>query len=259
MNKLIDSTLSIPENFNEEMIPTLNGTGFMMTKLDKYSQQFVEYAAKQSEPVLEVGAAYGLATIKALAAGAKVIANDIDKKQLDILEEQTPDEYLDRLTLMPGSFPEDLQFKSSSLAGVLASNVLHFFDGNKLEKAVQKLYNWLKPDAKVFITTLAPTSYLVNYAKPLISIYEENLKSGKKWPGYITGIKNSFMQEPALQGFAQYVPDIIHLLEPKVLSRLFKQVGFTIEVATTFERPWIQSEMKLDGIEYAAVIAVKNC
>ena len=70
--------LEMPEPSFGEMIPTLNQRGFMSATIDEYSKKFVEYAATTSDEVLDIGCAYGVATLAALEKGARVLAVDID-------------------------------------------------------------------------------------------------------------------------------------------------------------------------------------
>ena len=57
----------------------------MTGTLDPYSMEFVEYASKTMGSVLDIGACYGVATLPALARGARVVATDNDERHLKIL------------------------------------------------------------------------------------------------------------------------------------------------------------------------------
>ena len=52
------------------MRPTLNGTGFMFEVLDEFAEDFIQFAGSAPGPVLEVGCAFGVASLPALAGGA---------------------------------------------------------------------------------------------------------------------------------------------------------------------------------------------
>jgi 2-polyprenyl-3-methyl-5-hydroxy-6-metoxy-1,4-benzoquinol methylase len=100
-------------------VKTLNGMGFMTSTLDEYSQDFARFAPSAPGPALDVGAAYGVATLEALKNGAHVIANDLDVRHLEILRDQTPSDQVSRLTLMPGRFPEELKIDEGCWAQCL--------------------------------------------------------------------------------------------------------------------------------------------
>lgn len=68
------------------LIPTLNQQGLAMTVVDDpCSRAFIDYAAQSEGWCLEVGAAYGAATIQALKQGARMVANDLGSQHLEIL------------------------------------------------------------------------------------------------------------------------------------------------------------------------------
>src|SRR5437762_10539501 len=88
-------------------IPTLNKMGYMTSTLDPISADFARRAPSLPAPALEIGTAYGVLTMAALDAGARVIANDADPTHLEILRERVPESQRARLTLMPGYFPQE--------------------------------------------------------------------------------------------------------------------------------------------------------
>ena len=76
-----------------ELIPTLNRHGDMTLKLDSVSQAFVDFACQcdgvPEGPVLEIGAAYGLAALPAITNGCtRYIANDMCEDHLQILNDR---------------------------------------------------------------------------------------------------------------------------------------------------------------------------
>src|SRR3990167_5934847 len=62
--------------------------GFTTTPCDPVSQKFIEYAsilASQCGTVLEIGAAFGAASLQALAKGENIFCNDIDPNNLAVV------------------------------------------------------------------------------------------------------------------------------------------------------------------------------
>src|SRR5205807_1400524 len=100
---------------------TANSMGWSGDAVNEVSQQFIRYATECEQPVLDIGAAYGVATIPALAVGATVHANDLSPDHLAELRRRTPPHLQERLTTLPGRFPHDLQFPDESLGAVHAS------------------------------------------------------------------------------------------------------------------------------------------
>ena len=75
------------------MVATLNGTGFMFEVRDRFADAFIADAGRLGQaglPSLEVGCAYGVATLPALEAGALITASDLDPRHLAILRDKVP-------------------------------------------------------------------------------------------------------------------------------------------------------------------------
>jgi SAM-dependent methyltransferase len=240
--------LTMPSAEPNGFIKTLNNMGYMTSTLDPFSSEFARFAGVAGGPVLDVGAAYGVATLAALAAGARVLANDVDPRHLDILAKRAPDPDRARLDLVPGEFPQGLHLGSNSLAGVLICRVLHFFSGPRIEESARAVFDWLKPGGKVFV--VAETPYLRNFIS-FITTYERRKKSGERWPGLVTDVKSIAPDRGAS------LPDLMHFLDPDVLRRVFSEVGFIIERAETFARPEFPADIQYDGRESVGLIAWK--
>ncbi len=240
-------TLNMPTPEANGWVKTMNNMGFMTPTLDVFSQAFVEFSLQAPGEVVDIGAAYGVATLAALERGATVIANDVDSRHLEILAERAgPHE--DRLTVISGAFPNELDFMPGSVGAILICRVLHFFDGATIEQSIQKLSRWLAPGGKVFI--VAETPFLKNF-KTFIPVYESRIQSGATWPGFVEDV----MAIDPVRGVA--LPKQMHLLDPTVLSQVLTKNGFVIEKAETFARPEFPLDLQLDGRESVGVIARK--
>ena len=95
--------------------PTRNRMGWTSNQPNELSRLFIDFCGSAQAPVLDLGAAYGVATVPALEAGARVIANDLDSDHLF----EIPDH--PNLTRLAGRFP-DFDLPPGSLAAVHASN-----------------------------------------------------------------------------------------------------------------------------------------
>lgn len=198
---------------------------------------------------MDIGAAYGAITKQALHKGATIIANDIEKKHLDILKQNTPVYLRNRLTLKPGKFPADLRIELNSLGGVLLSQVLHFMTAKEIETGVSLLFEWLKPGGKVFAITSTP------YIKPFknfIPVYEKRKINGELWPGII---ENILVYQP--KNLKYKVPKYIHFLDDDICYRVFEKAGFIVEVVEMFDRIYTPEFLKYDGRENVGIIARK--
>ena len=240
---------SLPSAQDDGRYPTLNKMGWAINSIDPYTQEFINFAAQVQRPVLEIGAAYGFATHATLKANAVVIANDLEPKHLQILQDITAKELRDKLILMPGRFPEELHFTENSLGAILVSRVFHFFDDQELELAAATLYKWLMVGGKAYIIT--ESTYLKPWQK-FISVYEARKKANNPWPG--------LLKEPAKYNSksAAQLPKYIHFMDPDILSRVFTKVGFKVEKVGFISRTDFPLEVQLDGRESVGIIVVKE-
>ena len=232
-------------------IPTRNHTGWSSNQLNEVSELFVEFCRAQAVlPVLDIGAAFGIATHAALAAGATVIANDADAAHLRILHESTPPEDRRRLVMVSGRFPRHLHFAESSLSAIHASNVLHFLTGPQLENGAGSIAHWLAVGGKAFIQASTP------WQSPFASFipeFEDRLRRGEQWPGWIEDTHSRFDHPKMTQ-----IPKSIHLLDERTLTRVFTAAGLEIERCWIYRRRDLAKGMQLDGRECAGLIAIKT-
>lgn len=245
---LSTNSMKMPVAEPNGFIKTLNNMGFMTSTLDRYSHAFIGFAPYGPGPALEIGAAYGIATLEALKNGARVIANDIDERHLEILRDRAPMDQKKQLELLPGAFPKDLDLKPGSIGSVLVCRVLHFFDGPAIESAARILFRWLASGGKVFI--VAETPYLKNF-RTFIPIYEARKAAKNPWPGFVDDVMAIAPERGAS------LPPTIHFLDPEVLTRVFTEAGFVVEKAETIARPDFPEDLQFDGRESVGMIARK--
>jgi SAM-dependent methyltransferase len=244
-----DKPLAMPAPEPNGFVRTLNSMGYMTATLDPFSQAFVDFAPNAPARALDIGAAYGVATVPALRAGAHVVANDVDERHLAILRNRMADPLKERLTLAPGDFPEKLDFAPGSIGAVLICRVMHFFDGPTIERAAAKVLTWLAPGGKVFVVSETP---FIGTARGFFPTYQERLKAGDPWPGFIKDMVAHF--DPAR---AKQLPPSMHLLDEPTLRRVFTKAGFVIERLELFARPEFPKDIQLDGRESVGLIARK--
>lgn len=229
-------------------VKTLNNMGYMTSTCDPFTEEFVEFSRNQNKPVLEIGAAYGIATKKALAVGATVIANDIDARHLEIIADEVGADEQSRLTLLPGDLNE-IHLPERSVSAVLVCRVLHFFTGPQIESVAGKLYQWLESGGRVYI--VAETPYLKNF-QSFIPAYENKKLQGAEWPGYIDDV----MAVAPERG--EFLPKQMHLLDPDVLKRVFESVGFKTVKCHTIGRTDFPEDIQLDGRESVGYVGEKR-
>lgn len=228
--------------------PTLNRMGGMSPTLDHYSEGFVAFAPQAPGPVLDVGAAYGNATLAALAAGARVVANDLDLRHLAILQDRVPTPWKSRLATRPGAFPDDLGFGPGTLGAALLARVLHFMDGEMLMRALTNLHGWLAPGGRVYGVAVTPH---LRKLRPFMPVYEARVAAGLPWPG--EGVDPGDYDPAGAAG----LPARMHFLEPEILGRALRDAGFEVIECAYFSRDAYVGEMRLDGRETLGFVALK--
>lgn len=246
-------TLKMPEPNIIGLVKTLNNMGYMVTNPDILIKRFIEYMGQTKGRFLDVGAAFGESSIQALKAGASYgIANDIDEKQLKILENRIDPELKSKIAFMPGNFPDKVTWPKDSdqLDGILMARVLHFFDGPQIERALKISFEKLKEGGKVFILVSAPYVWQL---ETLRKAMEEGKKKGEKWPGYTKDVWS----------FSPFMADLIqkefHMLDFDILSKAVRDAGFIMEYFE--EIPLLEKSLQkvnsLNGIEALAFIGRK--
>src|SRR5262245_11114119 len=209
-----------PKEVEDGLIATDNAMGIMTEELSPAAEAFVDLAARAGRPLLEIGAAYGNATLPALRAGATVIANDLSATELGVLASAAPIEDRKRLVLMPGRFPEEIRLGDGSVSGVLAAQVLHFFDGPTVELAFRSVFRWLAPGGAFYVLVMTPS---LSFYRTLRPEYEKRARSGERWPGIFDP------RTVAPPDWKERLPPMVHLFEKDVLRRCAEEAGFTVD------------------------------
>lgn len=232
------------------LVPTINrGGGFMRIQLDPTGERLVDFARKNSCPILDIGAAYGVGTNLLLKdSSCVVIANDIGAENLLVLRKKTEDKDRVRLYLNNKRFPQELELPKNSLGGVLASRIFHFLRGEEIEMGLAKIFNWLVPGGKLAIVTATP--YLSNL-KEFVPLYEERWINGNYWPGYVEDFSSTS------KSLAHNLNPFLHVMDEKPLRRALEAVGFMVEEVEYIDRSGSIPILTLDGREGIGIIAVK--
>lgn len=210
----------LPETTLPGAIPTLNSRGFMLEALDDYAKEFVEVAAQKKGEVLDVGCAYGVASLAALARGANVCACDMEPAHLSILEERATPEQKALLRTVVGVLP-DVEFEPESFSAILASRVIHFLMGPDVSTTVQSMYKWLKPGGYLFL--VADTPYMPGW-NSIVPAYEAAKAAGEAWPGFIP----DFAAARSERKDTPVGPKFLNTLDPDILARECTNAGFDV-------------------------------
>jgi SAM-dependent methyltransferase len=236
------------------MVATLNGTGFMFEVRDRFADAFIEDAGRlgrqAGRPVLEVGCAYGVSTLPALEAGARITASDLEPRHLEILRSKVPPHLLDNVEFVAGALPH-MEFPAGKYGAILCSRVLHFLAGEDLDASVRKMAGWLAPGGRLYL--VADTPYGIWRRK--IPEFEAAKAKGERWPGMMVGLHNYMASGTPAKPIER--PPFMNLLDPDLLARTCRDAGLTVVEAAFISRPDFGGLGKLDGRENAGVLAVR--
>jgi len=210
----------LPKSSVPGLIPTLNNTGWMTESLDEISLAFTDYAGSIDTESLDIGCAYGIATLMALDKGARVFACDIEPRHLDILTQSVPENAADRYRSKAGTLP-GVDFDHDSFGAVLASRVLHFLVGDDVEQTVEKMYDWLRPGGRVFLVADSPYT---GPWKAAAGDYERRKAAGDPWPGLI----EDYSQFLPANANPAALPLFINPMDPDILRRVCEEAGFEV-------------------------------
>jgi SAM-dependent methyltransferase len=237
----------IPATRFQGAVPTLNGRGFMLEALDSCADEFVSFAAEAEGEVLDIGCAYGVASLAALNAGARVCACDMEPRHLDKLIEQTPPEVRSQLRTVTGILPE-VEFPSGTFHAILASRVIHFLSGPDLRIALNAMFDWLRPGGRLYL--VADTPYMPGW-DDIVPSYQAAKSAGDLWPGLIP----DFARYSASNAESSDRPHFLNTLDPDILERECRLAGFEIARASFFGLQRLGAEA--NGREHAGCAAQK--
>jgi len=238
-----------PKGWLKGLVPTMNDYGFMFEVLDDFALEFIDYSSRCNEEVLDIGCAYGVATLEALEAGATIRACDIDIRHLDILRSRVPANQVERLTTELQRIPHG-DLPDNQFGAILCSRVLHFLTGAQIDDSLANMYRWLKPGGRLYL--VADTPY--GLWRKFIPAWDANSANGERWPGYMEPLLDYLPYKP---GADQAAPPFMNLMSPELLARGCTEVGFEILRANWIPRNDFTGSGQMDGRENCGIVARK--
>ncbi|MBM3786738.1 MAG: methyltransferase domain-containing protein [Acidobacteria bacterium] len=214
---------------------TRNKMGWHARELSPLSLRFVEFCrANPGIRVLDIGAGGGLAAHAAHAAGARVVAVDLEPLE-------------GPFEVRLARFPAGTVFDSGSFDAVHAASVFHFLTGNQFAHGLRNIANWLRPGGKLFAQTATP------YQQPFASFiaeFEQRKAESAKYPGWIA--KASQWSAHKRLG---NMPASLHLFDDQTMRAALQQAGLEVESCELHRRPDLDPSLWLDGRETLSVVA----
>ena len=229
---------------------TKNKHGFTYN-LSPFGNAFVAFAEKASHPLVDIGCAFGVASIPALEMGADVIAIDLEETHLESLMKNVPAHLSKKIKTIRARFP-DVDFPASSISGVYMSQVLPFLSGQEIENGIEKIYNWLIPGGKLFIVSFTP---YIDHVSSFIPVYEHRKNNKIEWAGYIDDL-SKYSLDPNI---SKNLPNKINHIDADDLARVCLKFNLHIEKLEYFGDPdnTLPKGIKFDDRERVGLIARK--
>jgi SAM-dependent methyltransferase len=139
---------------------TLNQKGFMFLAPSVAADYWLASLPTSPDPLLDLGAAFGIHTIHAIKAGRDVVAVDMDTYHLETLRERvaalvsTDEGHLGKLVgTRVATLPKSGLFETNSTAGILLSEVAHFLSSADLQAFMRDAIQWLQPGGRLALTS----------------------------------------------------------------------------------------------------------
>ncbi|MDI9358444.1 MAG: class I SAM-dependent methyltransferase [Phycisphaerales bacterium] len=217
-----------PSINKEGLIRTDNKFGWTIPEPDNCMSQFIEFACKNNLHNLDIGAAYGVASLQVAEKGGLITAIDIDQQHLNIIKNSIIKDFEHNIQVQLLKFPQETNFPAKSIGGILLAHVIHFLDYNTLLTALEKMYDWLHPEGKIFVTVFSDRSQWLSNMSPIDWL-------NKDYPTTIYPKKIDMK-------IGRWLPDELLLFTPQKLQSLFKKFNFKIEECGYISRSKKQEE-----------------
>jgi SAM-dependent methyltransferase len=200
----------------------------MSRSLDALSLAFALHARSSARETLDIGCGDGIATAAAIERGGYVLAVDPEAAFLTRVRERVPTERHARLHTQIGALP-GVDFASSRFAAVHAAYVFQLLAGSDIERSLGKIYQWLQPGGKVFISAISPAGARW---RAFQQEFELQRAAASRWPGYIDDVRR------VLSALDASASGFIHLLDEETLRGELAAAGFVVEEVSSCALPW---------------------
>ncbi len=224
--------------------------GFILTRLDKFTEEFIKYSLIKEDCILTIGSGYGLPERIAILLGVKeVICNDICSYHLNTIKNLTPISLQNKLKFIEGDF-KDIELPENSMKVIGIFRLLHFFGPQTLKVILEKIYFILEPGGILVLS--AETPFLGNW-KNFLPIYESRINKELNFPGFDA---DTMFED---KGYSKKLPKKMHLLDQYTINKVLKDIGFSIIKCEYFGRAsTFPHDSCYDGRESIGAVAQKN-
>lgn len=229
---------------------TENAHGWSSRILSECAEACLRFQVTQSGWAIDVGAAFGVASMPLAVLGARVVATDIDERHLRTMKAGvSPETGRLRSHGVLARVPRDDCFAAGCATAVHCSNVLHFLSGEEIGTAVRQMARWLRPGGRLFLMTATP---FVGHLAGHLEEYERRARLGIRWPGEISEARRF-----AVAAIAPAIPSFLHLLEPDYVVPVIDEAGLRVLESRVMRRRGLPRVCRYDGRENLMIVAEK--
>ena len=246
----------------DKVIPILNNKGFQMSKTSPLLQEWMNSFDGQN-PLVDVGCAYDINIYEALDLNIPVIAIDMDRRHLKILQENTSSSKTNLLSCQLGVLPYDIPISESSVSGILASEVFHFLTGEEIKPALSTLLKILVPGG-VLCLTKNSIHFLDDIDETIVQDFYAKRANGVKWPGVVhftpdivSKIADESKRHGAIYNLSTGLPSFVHYTEIKQITDDVQRSGFEIVKSENNQHPGCAAHTALNPLACNMIIARK--
>jgi SAM-dependent methyltransferase len=199
-----------------------DGFGHATIEPGLFSRYFYDFVPQAPGGILDIGCAYGTATVSAALAldlagvpedapNGTVLAIDVEPFHLKVLRElMTPKSLKSRIRTRVGTFP-NLDIAPESQGAIFIGGLFQYFSGPDLEAILPTVVDWLAPGGILFIEGQTPRlrSFRLVYDQYLV-----RRQLGEPWPGWVT---NPTMLPPGRNTLKP-----LNLMDPAIIRRFLQ-------------------------------------
>uniref|UniRef100_A0A7S2RR34 Methyltransferase type 12 domain-containing protein n=1 Tax=Mucochytrium quahogii TaxID=96639 RepID=A0A7S2RR34_9STRA len=175
--------------------PTGNKMGFQMATISPVYRDWVN-GDDGSNPIADVGCAFGINSIAAAQAGHQVVAVDMtDENFANIEQEIAAKGIQEKVCTRLGALPDDLSaLENGYYSSILVAEVLHFLRGSEIKPALDTLSEKLVPGGTLAMTVVSRRKFLDSLGGPVKERIEQRMEAGEKYPGELENYDKLIME-----------------------------------------------------------------
>ncbi len=225
---------------NQSFAPLDQRIGFTFNAVNVLADTWINCWDGQ-HPLLDIGCGNCMNSRQAAAAGANVVATELNQSVIPQLEQENKELNIQFSYL---HLPDNVPFKNYSFSGILCSEVFHFLDHDEVLSTIKQLFDLLISGGKALITCASEELALLQpfgLKAHKIQQQENDTNCMKALNNYMDILRAARdMESPDHPAWEIYKANVaahvfgsyFNFFNPEQLASAFEQQGFIIESIT---------------------------